>query len=112
MFLGRLILVLVSSGLASDPEVGWRAELERLRPFGEQDMRFAKAAQVLGGLLVDRGKDAEARSLLEPTLPVLENALGADHPDVAYGRYQLANAYTRLGRYSEAEQLFMSLRQV
>ena len=64
MFLVRLILVLVSSGLASDPEAGWRAELERRRPFGEQDTRFAKAAQVLGGILVDRGKDAEARSLL------------------------------------------------
>ena len=110
MFLVRLIFVLVSSGLASDPESGWRAELERRRPFGEQDTRFANAAQVLGGLLVDRGKDAEARSLLEPTLPVLEKALGADHPDVTYGRYQLANAYTRLGLYPEAEKLFLASR--
>ncbi len=53
-----------------------------------------------------QGEPARAAPLLSHGLEILENALGAEHPDVGWCLGDLAAAYRALGEYAEAERSF------
>ena len=48
----------------------------------------------------------EAEPLYQRALAIDENALGADHPDVAIDLNNLALLYHTQGKYAEAEPLY------
>ena len=64
--------------------------------------------------LYQAGKAAEALPLAEQALAALEKDRGPDHPDVATALNNLAILNQQLGRYKEAEPLYLralSIRQ-
>ena len=59
----------------------------------------------LGLVYWKQAKYDEAEALFKRALAIRENALGADHPDVAQTLNNLALVYQAQGKYSEAEGL-------
>ena len=53
-----------------------------------------------------QGRYAEAEPLFKRALVIREEALGLEHPDVAWSLNGLAKLYGNQGRYAEAELLF------
>jgi tetratricopeptide (TPR) repeat protein len=53
-----------------------------------------------------QGRYAEAEPLYQRSLAIREQALGAEHPDVAQSLNNLAELYRAQGRYAEAEPLY------
>ncbi len=64
------------------------------------------SAEQPGGPLPEQGKYAEAEPLYQRALRIREQALGPDHPQVAYPLNGLANLYQEQGKYAEAEPLY------
>ena len=60
----------------------------------------------LANVYRDQGKYGEAEDLLKRALAIREQALGANHPDVAASLVNLANVYRDQGKYGEAEGLY------
>ena len=56
--------------------------------------------------LSQRAQYEQAEPLYQRALSITEQALGHDHPRVAFPLYGLADLYREQGRYGEAEQLF------
>ena len=59
-----------------------------------------------GVYLKDHARYAEAEAFYQHSLHIMEQALGPDHPDVAYPLNGLANLYKEQGKYAEAEPLY------
>src|SRR5262249_4944901 len=80
--------------------------------FGGQGITLSpmrRNAQAAGGYRDDPrplGKYGEAEGLYKRALTILEKALGANHPDVAWTLNDLALVYRGQGKYGEAEALF------
>jgi len=53
----------------------------------------------LGNLYRKQGRYGEAEKTLKPSLEVLENKLGKDHPQYAKTLDQLGSLYRELGRF-------------
>ena len=53
-----------------------------------------------------QGRYSEAEPLYKRSLLIIEEQLGADHPDTATSLNNLALLYDNMGRYSEAEPLY------
>jgi tetratricopeptide (TPR) repeat protein len=53
-----------------------------------------------------QAKYSEAEALNKRALAIREQALGANHPDVAHTLNNLAVVYESQGKYSEAEELY------
>jgi tetratricopeptide (TPR) repeat protein len=72
-------------------------------------LAFVEAASVLnrtGLYLGDHALYAQAELLYQRTLSIVEQQLGATHPDTASSLNNLAHLYEAQGRYSEAEPLY------
>ena len=68
--------------------------------------RYRLEPQQPGALYYAQGRYAEAEPLFQRALTIREQALGPDHPDVAWSLNSLAELYRAQGRYAEAEPLF------
>ena len=60
----------------------------------------------LASLYNRQGRYAEAEPLFKRALVIREEALGLEHPDVAWSLNGLAKLYGNQGRYAEAELAF------
>jgi len=105
-----LMLMCAGSTASQDLESSWRAALQNSLAFGNRDPRFASAAHGLAAVLLDQGKNQEAKQLLETALPVLETSLGSEHKDVVLCGFRLAKCYAYLGQYPEAETLLLKTK--
>ena len=75
---------------------------------GQWKMRFTEAAHLLnrvGKYLQERGRYSEAEPLLKQALDIYEQALGAEHLDVAESLSDLATVYSKQDKYAQAETL-------
>jgi tetratricopeptide (TPR) repeat protein len=75
---------------------------------GSYDVHLEDTARVLiaaGYYLDERGRYAEAESLLERALAIRERIFEPDHPDVAQSLDELALVYCHQGRYTESQSL-------
>jgi tetratricopeptide (TPR) repeat protein len=61
----------------------------------------------LAHLYRDQGKFTEAKLLYQRALPIWEQALGREHPAIAYGLTNLTTLYTQQGMHTEAEPLYL-----
>ena len=59
-----------------------------------------------GIYLYQHARYAEAEAFYLYCLRIWEQALGPDHPDVAFPLTNLANLYNEQGKYAEAEPLY------
>src|SRR5437660_12818142 len=83
------------------------------RPPGKQEQ--VEEAKRLGQQvekLDEAGKYAEAVSLAERQLRILEAVLGKNHPDVATSLNDLGSLHCALGAYQKAEPLFVRSLQI
>lgn len=72
---------------------------------GDADIE-ARVYNARGNLALSAGKNQEAIELYQAAVARAEGGLGGDHSSTLGVRYNLANAYERLGRYADAvEQL-------
>jgi len=101
------------------PEVAFEqwTQWERLLPHAlvcaelieHSKMSFLEAAELLkftGWYLGERARYTEAEPLLQRTLAIREQQLGAEHLDTAFSAATLAWLYEKEGKYAEAEPLF------
>ena len=70
------------------------------------DILIVGASTPCGKLYRSQGKGEEAESLFKRALVIREQALGTEHPDVAWSLNNLGEFYRTHGRYAEAEPLF------
>ncbi len=85
-------------------EQGYRRLLDARRAMYPAESEFAKAVEFhLGRFLADRGRGAEAESLLTSALDHYERSLGPDDPLTARARVQLASARLSAGRRPDGE---------
>jgi tetratricopeptide (TPR) repeat protein len=74
------------------------------------DFEFSEGARLLnnaGFYLYQRGRYADAEAFLGRALRIREKTIVENHPDLAISLSSLARLYRVLGRYSEAEPLYM-----
>ncbi|HLX57650.1 MAG TPA: tetratricopeptide repeat protein [Ktedonobacteraceae bacterium] len=71
----------------------------------EESLAVASLAYKTAQYLRERERYAEAEPLFQRALHLREQALGLDHPDVAFSLNYLAVLYWEQGRYAEAEPL-------
>jgi tetratricopeptide (TPR) repeat protein len=80
----------------------------------KQEINVALGLEWLASLYRSQGRYSEAEPLYGRSLSIVEQQLGADHPDVAASLNNLAGLYKSQGRYSEAEPLYgrsLSIRE-
>jgi serine/threonine-protein kinase len=82
-----------------------REAVSILRSHGEEKTaKFADLEARLGLLEdQDQGRTAEGEALLRDALGTFTAVLGADNPDTAWARFQLASIHFEIGRDAEAE---------
>ena len=97
-------------GRYSDAEEQFKAALKEAEKFREQGLRVGGSLNSLALLYHAQGKYAEAEPLFRRALPILEKALGPQHPLVAGSLDDLALAHKEQGKYGEAEPLWLSLK--
>ncbi len=92
-----IILILVMALLAAEP--GWAEDnsLQKAKESYQEVMRLYK-----------QGQYAEAITIAEKSLAIIEKAMGSEHPDTATAIYVLASLYNTMGAYDKAEALFKS----
>ena len=89
---------------------------ERLLPHALACVRLIEQAQIasqeaarllnhIGGYLTQRGRYAEAEPIVQRTLTMCEQVLGANHPLTACSLGNLAGLYQEQGKYDQAEAL-------
>jgi tetratricopeptide (TPR) repeat protein len=76
-------------------------EREQLTSFAARRLLY-----LTGNYLTDHARYAEAEAFYQDSLRIREQALGPDHPDVAYPLYALASLYQFQGKYAEAGPLY------
>ena len=77
------------------------------KTFGEEDLEFAKALNLLAGLCQKYSGDFDrAESLFQQSLNVKREVLGEAHPDYASTLNNLAGLYELKGDYARAEPLY------
>jgi tetratricopeptide (TPR) repeat protein len=74
---------------------------------GGRPSRCRPSLNNLAGLYRAQGRYGEAEPLYQRSLQIVEQQLGADHPDVATSLNNLAGLYKAQGRYGEAEPLYL-----
>jgi len=101
------------SGLYLSSELLGRARsaLERLLEFkegsGQKEVYSLGVIEDLGGVCYSSGAYEDAALMFERAVNLRLGFQGADGPDVALARIDLAGAYEVLGRFEEAEQLYL-----
>jgi tetratricopeptide (TPR) repeat protein len=79
------------------------------------NLQLREGARVLNRTayyLYERARYAEAKPLYQRALRISEQALGADHPQVALNLNNLAELYRTQGKHAEAEPLFQRARHI
>jgi tetratricopeptide (TPR) repeat protein len=76
------------------------------RVLGSDNLEVAVAMRDLASVLEDQGNYAEAISLLQSSLSIIERQSGPDHPERAAAANALAHAYLRDDKLADAEPLF------
>jgi tetratricopeptide (TPR) repeat protein len=79
------------------------------------NLQLQEGARVLNRTayyLYERARYAEAKPLYQRALRISEQALGADHPQVALNLNNLAELYRTQGKHAEAEPLFQRARHI
>jgi tetratricopeptide (TPR) repeat protein len=66
----------------------------------------------LGDLAYEQEKYEQAESLYQQTLRIWEQALGPQHPEVAYAYLCLADLSSKRGKYEQAEPLYRQALQI
>ena len=82
--------------------LSWREASAKDQPLASATELNEKAIE-----LYKQGKYDEAVPLLEKSLKIRQQVLGAEHPDVASSLNNLASLYDAQGRYTEAEPLYI-----
>jgi tetratricopeptide (TPR) repeat protein len=101
------------------PEVDYRTytRYERCLPHAQECAQLIEQEQFTsdaawrmlnqtGVYLWQHARYAEAEAFYQQSLRIREQALGPDHPDVAYPLHNLALLYYEQGKYAEAEPLY------
>jgi non-specific serine/threonine protein kinase/serine/threonine-protein kinase len=83
-----------------------RAHALRLQALGPDHADTLRSADDLAHVYLDRGRLAEALSMLTGTLERRQVGLGPDHPDTLTSKNNLATAYQAAGRLAEALPLY------
>ncbi len=78
----------------------------REKAYGSSSVEAAQAINLLAYLNLLAGKDQEALDLARRALNTQEKILGGKHPDVSHTLATLANAYRKLRKYFDAENIF------
>ena len=73
---------------------------------GKDHPELAKGLNNLAMSYQSQGRYADAESLFERSIAMIELAFGKEHPDVATSLLNLANVQKNQGRYTEAESIF------
>ena len=107
------------------PKVEYRTfvRYERCLPHAQECARLIEqlhltsaAARLLlhrtGTYLSEHARYAEAEAFYQHSLRIKEQALGPDHPDVAYTLTNLANLYNDQAKYAEAEPMYQSALRI
>ena len=80
--------------------------------FGPSDRHLGLSLNVLGVLLTDQEKFADAEAALQRALPILNKASGAESRDAATVLGNLGNLFQREGRYPDAEKFTQQALQI
>jgi tetratricopeptide (TPR) repeat protein len=75
------------------------------KTFGAEHPNVAQSLNNLADIYGTEGKYAEAATVYERSLRILENALGPAHPDVASVLLDYAGVLRKTNRTAEAEKL-------
>jgi tetratricopeptide (TPR) repeat protein len=79
---------------------------------GEEHKELASALDLLGQVLDDQNKSAEAEPLFKRSLAIRQKILASDDPDLAASLGDLAEHYRRLGRAVDAEPLLKQASEI
>lgn len=60
----------------------------------------------MAALAFAKGNYIESERLLKNSIEILEKSLGVNHPKAAMSYHDLGKTYYRLGKYSDAEELY------
>ena len=101
---GELIIngTLNEKGRQGSYQLSWRQASAK-----EESLILATELNEKAIELYKQGKYDEAVPLLEKSLKIRQQVLGAEHPDVATSLNNLALLYKSQGRYTEAEPLYI-----
>jgi tetratricopeptide (TPR) repeat protein len=95
------------AGRYAEAEAGYRALLGHCGP--EMSLSCAAVTENLGVVLRARGRIAEARPLMEAGSARIAELAGADSPEAAAARTNLAALYWSTGEHAEASQISRTL---
>lgn len=94
-----------SEGRPEQSERCYLEAIERSRPFGERNLRRARAVDGLADLYAGLGRITEAEPLYREALAMWEQLLGPEQPRVATTLHNLAALYLAHGEAERAEPL-------
>jgi len=86
--------------------------VRRIESQGPSDSYFDDAYERFGNLLLDQGYPGEALKLQQQVLDLRNNVLGKEHYYTVIAAVNLARTYNGLGRYTDAEQLYVHVLHV
>ncbi|MGZ6367463.1 MAG: tetratricopeptide repeat protein, partial [Ktedonobacteraceae bacterium] len=103
--------------LPTEVDYGPHARYERCLPHAQECARLIEQEQLtsysarwlpyqIGRYFWEHARYAEAEVFYQHSMRIMEQALGPDHPQVAYPLNNLANLYKDQGKYAEAEPLY------
>ena len=91
--------------LAAAERIVTRVTEARKRVLGEEHAYTLWSVNDLSKILSERGRPAEAVAQLESIIPIVERTLGHDHVGMNMTKGNLARAYVKCQRWSDAELL-------
>src|SRR5262247_1479055 len=94
------------NGQETNAEMFYLAALEDVQNAGPEDPRLAATLNTLAVLYHAQRKYAQAESLYQRVLKLLEQTIGSDHPTIATTLNNLAVVYEAQNKYGAAEPLY------